>query len=98
MTTLTTLKQKWQKDAEFSNAYNALDEEFDLATTLISARAKLGISQQEVAKRMQTKQSVVARLEASGSTPNLQTLRRYAAAVGCKLSIALKRDRRVAVA
>lgn len=98
MTTLTALKQKWQKDAEFSNAYNALDEEFDLATTLISARAKLGISQQEVAKRMQTKQSVVARLEASGATPNLQTLRRYAAAVGCKLSIALKRDRRVAVA
>jgi ribosome-binding protein aMBF1 (putative translation factor) len=98
MTTLSTLKQTWQKDAEFINAYDALDEEFDLAKTLISARAKLGISQQEVAKRMQTKQSVVARLEASGASPNLLTLRRYAAAVGCKLSIGLKQNRRAALA
>ena len=98
MTTLATLKQKWQQDADFVSAYNALDEEFDLAQTLISARAKLGISQQEVAKRMQTKQSVVARLEASGASPNLLTLRRYAAAVGCKLSIGLKRDKRMALA
>lgn len=98
MSELTKLKSEWMKEPEFAAEYNALEEEFDLANTLISARAKLGISQLEVARRMKTKQSVVARLEASGAMPNIQTLRRYAAAVGCKLSIALKRDRRLVVA
>jgi ribosome-binding protein aMBF1 (putative translation factor) len=98
MSELAKLKSEWMKEPAFAAEYNALEEEFDLAHTLISARAKLGISQLEVARRMQTKQSVVARLEASGATPNIQTLRRYAAAVGCKLSIALNQDQRLPTA
>ncbi len=83
MTQIATLKTQWLKDADFAKAYEALEPEFALAQTLIKARARAGISQAELAQRMQTRQSVVARLEASGSSPNIKTLRRYAAAVGC---------------
>jgi ribosome-binding protein aMBF1 (putative translation factor) len=93
MTQLATLKAQWLKDKDFSKAYDALEPEFALAHMLIKARARAGISQAELAQRMQTRQSVVARLEASGSSPNIKTLQRYAAAVGCRLDIGLRRVR-----
>ena len=93
MTQLASLKAQWLKDKDFAKAYNALAPEFALAQTLVKARARAGISQAELAQRMQTRQSVVARLEASGSSPNIKTLQRYAAAVGCRLDIGLRRLR-----
>jgi transcriptional regulator with XRE-family HTH domain len=93
MSSVTTLKAQWLKDKQFAQAYAALEPEFELAQTLIKARARAGISQAEVAQRMQTRQSVVARLESSTSSPNLKTLQRYAAAVGCRLDIGLRKVR-----
>lgn len=89
MSSLKELKSQWLADPAFSQAYEAIEPEFNLAKTLIEARVRLGISQTEVALRMHTKQSVVARLEANGASPNLATLKRYADAVGCKLNIFL---------
>lgn len=93
MTDLATLKAQWLKDKDFAQAYDALELEFALSQTLIKARARAGISQAELAQRMQTRQSVVARLESSASSPNIKTLQRYAAALGCKLDIGLRRVR-----
>ena len=53
-----------------------------LAEELIERRVALGLSQTEVAARMGTSQSAVARLEAGGTDVRLSTLERYAAAVG----------------
>ena len=89
MTKLAKLKAAWLADPKFAQAYTALDEGFELARTLIAARARAGLSQVEVAKRMHTSQSVVAQLEANSASPNLSTLRRYAAAVGCKLTVSM---------
>lgn len=73
--------------------YKALEPEFALLDQLLKARARAGLSQAEVARRMGTHAPAVARLEASlgdgGHSPSLSTLRKYAAAVGKKLVVRL---------
>lgn len=54
-------------------------------------RVELGLSQTEVAARMGTSQSAVARLEAGDADIRLSTLERYASALGMELSWGLKR-------
>lgn len=53
-----------------------------LAGDLVARRTSLGLTQTEVAARMGTSQSAVARMEAGDSDLRLSTVERYAAAVG----------------
>ena len=61
-----------------------------LVARLVERRRTLGLSQTEVAARMGTSQSAVARLEAGGTDVRLTTLERYAAAVGRELDWRLR--------
>jgi transcriptional regulator with XRE-family HTH domain len=83
----------WKKNATFRKEYDALEETFALFDALLKARYDAGLTQAEVAERMGTKTSAVARLEAGGGrqkhSPSLATLRKYAAAVGCRVEIKL---------
>jgi transcriptional regulator with XRE-family HTH domain len=62
----------------------------DCAHTLLAARARSGLTQAEIAARMGTTQSAVARLESGKAKPSLRTLERYAAATGAKLKVTLE--------
>ena len=79
----------------FKAEYDALEEEYQLLSEMLHARKRAGLTQEDVAERMGTKAPAVARLEASGGrdkhSPSVDTLRKYAHAVGCKLEIHLKR-------
>ena len=85
------LKQQWLKDPEVNQAYLDMKPEFELASTLIAARARARLTQAEVAARMGTTQSVVARLESGRTLPSLKSLFNYANAVGAKPAIKLVR-------
>jgi transcriptional regulator with XRE-family HTH domain len=87
MTELKRLHKKWGRDAEYRKSYDALGEEFALAQAMIEARNRAGLTQTQVAKRIKTSQSVVARLESGASMPSTRTLQRYAKATGSRLSI-----------
>lgn len=63
-------------------AYDTLADEYAIARELIAARARAGLSQSEVAQRMGTTQSVVARLESGNRPPSMRTVERFAQAVG----------------
>ncbi len=71
--------------------YEALAPEFALLRAMLQARKKAGLTQAQVAERMGTKTTAITRLESSLNTgkhsPSLATLRRYAAALDCKLEI-----------
>lgn len=82
MKTLKTLKRELLADAETRAAYDALADEYAIARELIAARARAGLSQSEVAQRMGTTQSVVARLESGKRPPSMRTVERFAQAVG----------------
>ena len=81
---------EWRKDPAFRDAYDALAEEFTLAAELIEARARAGLTQAELAERMGTSQSAVARLESGKALPSVATLEKLAAATGSRLRIALE--------
>ena len=76
--------------------YNALEPEFSLYREMLRARKEAGLSQAEVAARMGTKAPAVTRLESSLTTgkhsPSVETLRKYAEAVGCRLEIHLVQE------
>ena len=79
----------WRKDPDFVEAYDTLEEEFAFASEVIAARARAGLSQAELAERMKTSQSAIARLESGRSRPSVRTLEKLAAATGAKLRISL---------
>jgi len=79
--------QEWRKDPAYRAAYDSLDEEFALAATLIDARTKAGLTQEQLAARMHTTQAVIARLESGRVKPSTRTLERFATATGTKLRI-----------
>lgn len=76
---------------EVKAEYDALGPEFELLRQMLGARTKAGLSQADVAERMGTQAPAVTRLESALSSgkhsPSIDTLKRYAAAVGCELQI-----------
>lgn len=97
MLTHDELKRRMLADPKVREAYDALEEEFSLFDSLIEARMKSGLTQSQVAERMGTKTSAVARLESGGGSkqhsPSVTTLRKYAKAVGRRLEIRLVENR-----
>ncbi len=87
MTRLKDLHKKWMKDPEYRKEYDALEEEFTLIAAVAKARARAGLSQAELARRMKTTQSTIARLESGRAHPSTRTLSRLAKATGHRLKI-----------
>ena len=78
----------------FDEAYEALALEYQLAREMLKARAKAGLTQDGVAEKMGTTKSAISRLEAAGKhAPSLNTLKRYASAVGCDLQVRFVRQK-----
>lgn len=90
MTKLKDLHAKWSKESAYRQAYDALEDEFALASAIAAARATAGMTQAEVAERMQTTQSNIARLEAGRSMPSTRTLEKFAQAIGARLRISFE--------
>lgn len=89
MKTHAELKHEMLQDPEVRKEYERLGPEFELIESLIEARNRAGLTQAELAVRMGTTQSVVARLEGGRTTPTWKTLRRYADATGSHLRVSL---------
>ena len=68
---------------------DALAPEFEIATELRKARLRAGLSQAELAARMGTSQSTIARAESGQTLPSTKTLLRYAEATGSKFKVRL---------
>lgn len=73
----------------FSEAYDALALEYQVAAQMLKARSRAGLTH-AVAERMSTTKNAVSRLESAGKhAPSLATLKRYATAVGCERRVKL---------
>ncbi len=98
MLTHKQLRTKALARAEVKAEYEKLADEFSLLDEFLKARAAQGLTQAQVAEKIGTTQSAVARME-SGSgkhSPSLATLSKYADALGCKLEVRLVRRPRAA--
>jgi len=88
------LHKRWMKNKEYRKTYDDLAPEFALARAVIHARATAGLTQEQLAQRMETTQSVIARLESGRSRPSTQTLERLAEATGTRLKISFEQPLR----
>jgi ribosome-binding protein aMBF1 (putative translation factor) len=84
------LHKKWMKNPEYRREYDALEPEFQIAEQIIKARIERKISQEELAKRMNTGQAVVSRLEGMNGSPSLSLLKRLARALDIKLQLTIQ--------
>lgn len=84
------LHKKWSKDQAYLDAYEDMADEFVVANAILSARQLAGLTQKELAEKMEATQSVVARLEGGASNTTLKTLQRVAEATGTNLKISFE--------
>ena len=85
------LHKEWMKNPKYVEEYEKLHEEFEIAREFIRARIQAGLTQEELANKMQTKQSVISRLESGKSAPTLATLRKFAEVTGLHLKISFEK-------
>lgn len=83
------------KSAASTRGYEEARLAYDLSVRVKNAREAKGLSQSQLADRMGTQQSVIARLEGGGITPTLPTLKRIADALGTKLIVGFDEPRKV---
>lgn len=98
MLTHKQLRAKALAHAEVKAEYDKLADEFSLLDAFLKARAAQGLTQAQVAEKIGTTQSAVARMESGGGkhSPSLATLTKYADALDCKLELRLVRRPRSA--
>jgi predicted transcriptional regulator len=76
-------------DPDVKREYDALAPMFEFSAELLRARLRAGLSQAELAKRMGTSQSAIARLESGQTLPSTKTLLRFAEATQSKVELRL---------
>ncbi len=91
---LKQLKSQALARPDVKREYDRLGEEFAFLDEILKARAKTGLSQADVAARIGTTQSAIARLEspAGKHSPSIATLQRYASAIGYRLQVKLVKE------
>ncbi|MBZ0271125.1 helix-turn-helix domain-containing protein [bacterium] len=78
-------------DPQFAKVYEVESQKIDLAIELARIREKAGLTQRELAKRVGTTQSVIARMENPEYTGySVRMLQRIAAGLGTRVKIAFE--------
>ena len=95
--TLKAFKARALARRDVKREYDALAEEFQILDEILKARRSAGLTQAEVAAKIGTTQSVVARLESDigKHSPSIATLKRYASALGYRIQVRLIKDRTI---
>ena len=84
------MKKRLLKNPEFKRLHEESRPEFEIARAVIRARIQKGLTQKQLADKLQTGQSAISRVESANSTPSLSFLKRLAQALGTSLSIQFK--------
>ncbi len=83
------VKKELLQDPEFKKEYDALEVEFSIITQVIQKRLDKGLTQKQLAEKVGTKQSAIARLEGGNSNPSIAFLEKVAKALDSKLQVSL---------
>jgi len=92
---LKRFKARALSRADVREAYDALGAEFAFLDEVLKARAEAGLTQAQVAKRVGTTQSAIARLESGAlkHSPSIATLQKYAQALGYRVEVKFVKER-----
>ena len=85
----TELDKEFMKDPEYKREYDKLETEYQVASQMIEARIKRKMSQEELAKKANTGQAVISRLEGMNSKPSISLLESVAKTLQIKFYITI---------
>ena len=85
------LEKELLSDPEVKKEYDRLAPRYALISELIAARMKKGMTQMDLAEKLGTKQSAIARLEGGNVNPSLEFLHKIAQVMGYKLTVHLSK-------
>jgi transcriptional regulator with XRE-family HTH domain len=96
MLTHKEIKARTLARVDVKAEYDRLNEEFAFLDEFLKARSDAGVTQAEIAERIGTTQSAIARLESGKGkhSPSLATLQKYAQALGCRIELRLIKEMR----
>lgn len=80
-------KKELLKNPKFKREYEGLQPEYAVISAMIETRIKRGLTQEELANRIGTKQSVISRLESGRANPSIAFLKKFAQALDSTLQI-----------
>lgn len=75
------------KDPEFRKEWEATEPEHNLAQQIIEARLAQNLSQRDLAKRVNTTQAIISRIESGSANTSISLIKRFANALGTDLTI-----------
>lgn len=75
------------KNPKIKAEYDKLQPEFAVISAVIEARMRKGVTQEDLAKKIGTKQSVISRLESGRANPSVAFLKKLAQALNAHLEI-----------
>ena len=81
------VKKQLLQSPEVLKEYSELKVQYDIKREIIKLRLEQGLSQQELADKIKTKQSAISRLESGDYNPSLEFLTKVANALGKELHI-----------
>jgi len=82
-----THKKQLMKNPAFKKAYEESEVEYQIARAIIRARIENGYTQKQLAKKLNTKQSVISRVENAKTTPSISFLKRVASVLDASLQV-----------
>lgn len=85
-----TFKKELLKDRKVLEEFNKLEPRYQIISQLIETRTRKGITQKELAERIGTKQSAIARVESGAVNPTIAFLEKVTNALGSKLIVQIK--------
>ena len=81
------ITKRKKTDKEFAENYDVGFENFKIGVLLRQAREKEGFTQEEIARKLNTKKSAISRIENHSEDIRLSTLRKYAKALGKEIRL-----------
>ncbi len=83
------ISDRKKRDPEFAEGYDEGFRSFKIGVLLKQARVEAGLTQDELAKQLNTKKTAISRIENHADDIRLSTLEKYAQAFGKKLRVEL---------
>ena len=83
------IEERKDRDIEFSEDFDIGYENFKVGIILKQMREKSGLTQEELANKLETKKSAISRIENHAEDIKLSTLEKYARVLGMKLQVSI---------
>ncbi len=85
----TYISERKARDSKFAEGFDSGYQEFKIGVVLKMAREEAGLTQEQLAKKLNTKKTAISRIENHAEDIKLSTLEKFAQALGKKLTISV---------